>query len=90
MTEHEQARLWRESHGLSRDSLAELTGYSQLSIYWFERGCTPPRAVERSGRGKPVQIKPAHKPIPDWVWQRYKRACEGVQRQLEGRKFKWT
>lgn len=83
MTEHDKARAWRESHNLDRDQLAELTGYSQLSIYWFERGCTPPRASQIKND------RPVHQSIPPWIWQRYKRACEGVQRQLEGRKFKW-
>lgn len=82
MTEHDKARTWRESHNLDRDQLAELTGYSQLSIYWFEKGHTPPRSPAEGGQAQ-------CKPTPAWVWQRYKRACEGVQRQLEGRKFKW-
>ncbi len=79
MTEHERAFKWREKHQLTRKQLAEATGYSIEAIYWFERGTTPPgRNTTKAG------------PIKDWVWQRYKRACEGYDAELRsGGKFKW-
>lgn len=79
MTEHEKARRWRANHQLTPEKLAELTGYSVSAIYWFERGETPPSRHVSATKGK----------ITPWVWQRYKRACEGVDAELSGRKFKW-
>ena len=73
MTEHEKARAWRLKNKYTRDQLAKLTGYSPEAIYWFERGCTPPRGKGRK-RGK----------IPAWVWQRYRLACAGL-----GVPFEW-
>lgn len=79
MTEHERAFKWREKHHLTRKQLAEAIGYSQEAIYWFEVGTTPPGRNE----SKSTEIKP-------WVWQRYKRACEGYDSELKtGGKFKW-
>lgn len=40
MKEHQQARQWRESRGLTVARLAELTGYSREAIYCMERGKT--------------------------------------------------
>jgi DNA-binding XRE family transcriptional regulator len=75
----EKARAWREELGLTRAALAEKIGYAPETIYWFERFETPPG---RAGKKKPQPIKP-------WVWLRYQRACEGLQREIEGRVFKW-
>lgn len=79
--EHQRARAWRELHNLTPDQLAELTGYSRQAIYWFERGYAPPRSI----RGKHTEDEP----IKPWVWQRYKRACQGVHAELVGQK-KWN
>lgn len=77
MTEHEKAKRWRERHGLSLAQLADLTGYSELSIRWFEKGLRPPN------RGK-------DRTIDAYVWQRYKTACAGVTAQIHSkRKFDW-
>lgn len=38
ITEHQAARQWRESAGLSRAQLAKLTGYSISAIQDYERG----------------------------------------------------
>ena len=81
-TKHEaaQARRWRESLGLTRARLSELTGYSPLSIQWFELGRTPP------GRGKTAND---HK-IKDHIWRRYKLTCAAVHVSLlSGRDFRW-
>lgn len=78
MKEHEKARAWREKHGLSREALGGAIGYSKESIYWFEQGICPPRGPKRK-----------QEPFPEWVWLRYKRACEGYQAEVDGGKFKW-
>lgn len=77
--EHLKAKAWRESLGLSRQRLADLTGYSRESIYWYEKGAQPP--TKREGGGKPT---------PEWIAQRYKLTCAGVARQIEtGKNFNW-
>lgn len=79
MSEYDDARAWREKQGLSQAKLGELTGYSRESIWWFEAGKCPP------GRRDKQRAK-----IADWVWQRYKMACAGVDAQLKNaRKFNW-
>ena len=45
MDESQRAHEWRKRNRLSRQKLADLTGYSPLTIYWMERG---------PARGKPV------------------------------------
>ena len=40
--EYEAARVWRERNELTTEQLAGLIGYTKVSIYWFERGTTPP------------------------------------------------
>ena len=77
-TEHDKARLWREAKELTLEQLSQLTGYSVSAIYWFERGVTPPS-----------RKAPGDRAIADWVWQRYRAACAGVDAELAGRKFKW-
>lgn len=86
MTEHQKARAWRESLGLSAEQLAEQIGYTRMSIYWFERGETPPNRNAKSGNAADREIKP-------WVLLRYRRACGDLDAQLRGRKkgkeFAW-
>ena len=72
------ARLWRERLGYTRDQLAELIGYAPETIFWFEKGTTPP------GRGAK-----GNEPIKPWVWLRYQRACQGLDAEVNGVKFKW-
>lgn len=77
LSEHERAKRWRERHGLSLAQLADLTGYSELSIRWFEKGQRPPN------RGKNRDVAP-------WVWRRYKMACGCVAAQIASRReFDW-
>lgn len=85
MTEHQKARLWRESHKLSPAMLSQLIGYSPASIYWFEEGKTPPRTYKgaRSPERKGRKIHWA-------VWMRYKAACAGIDAWLQDkRRFDW-
>lgn len=77
LAEHDKAKAWRERAGLSVAQLAELTGYSPESIYWFERGLTP-----KGSNRKPTKIAA-------WVWLRFKRACQGVAAEIRGNKFDW-
>lgn len=78
MREYDVARRWRENLGLTRAQLAEAIGYAPGTIFWMERGQTPP------GRGADAghEVKPR-------VWLRYKRACEGLQREIDQGRFKW-
>jgi DNA-binding XRE family transcriptional regulator len=85
MTEHLKAKSWRERHSLTVADLSELTGYSPEAIYCFERGLTASRT--RAGSKKKRDYAPG--PIPEEVWFRYKRICQGVQAHLDGRKFQW-
>ncbi len=79
MTRFEKARAWRKRHKLTIAQLADLTGYGPRSIMWLEKGLSPPGA----GRRKPS-------PVPDWIWQRFRMMCGGVDHQLRtGRKFEW-
>jgi transcriptional regulator with XRE-family HTH domain len=81
--EHEKARAWRESRGLTTKRLAELSGYSECAIFWFEKGETPPMRNAKGGHAKDRRHKP-------WVWARYKAACSGVDRLLRtGKAFEW-
>lgn len=79
MTRYQQARAWRERHDLTPEQLSGLTGYSVSAIYWFERGETPPSRKSPTNAGG----------IADWVWLRYRRACQGVDAELNGSKFRW-
>ena len=79
MTEYERARAWMNKRGLTADQLAELTGYGRRSLYWMERGQSPPNAT----RAKPVKVA-------SWIWHRYRMICAGVEAQLaSGKKFDW-
>lgn len=75
--EHIRSRAWRERLGLTQAQLAELTGYSPKSIFWFEKGMTPPL---RNGNDREIR---------EWVWQRWKMACSGAERKLKGESFNW-
>ncbi len=79
MTPSDQARQWRERLGLTRSQLAECIGYAPETIYWMEKGVTPPG---RAGKRKPQAIKP-------WVWMRYQRACQGLDAETRGVPFTW-
>ena len=79
MTEHDKAKAWRLSHDLSVAQLADLTGYAAPTIYWMERGQTPPNKKSKT----PGEI-------PWFVWKRYKMICAGVNAQiLMGKEFEW-
>ena len=79
MPEHTQAKRWREAHGLSREKLAELTGFSRETIYWYEQGVQPPSKTTGGGNK-----------TPKWIMQRFKLACSGVDQFLRtGEKFDW-
>lgn len=84
--EHKKARAWRERLGLTPEQLATQLGYTRMSIYWFERGETPPNRNAKSGNAGDRSIKP-------WIWQRYKRTCGDLDAELFGRKkgskFEW-
>ena len=86
LSEHAKARAWRERIGMTPEQLAEHIGYTRMSIYWFERGETPP---QRNAKGGNPDDR-AHKP---WVWMRYRRACGDLDAQMFGRKkgrtFAW-
>ena len=78
MTPSDQARQWRERNGWTRGELAKLIGYAPETLYWMERGVTPPgRGQEKSGSIKP------------WVWLRYQRACQGLDAEVNGMRFEW-
>ncbi len=73
--EYHKARDWRLARGLTVQRLAELTGYSIESIYAMERG---------------KSTTPAGGRVKEWVWQRYKCACAGIEAQIRsGLNFDW-
>ncbi len=82
MTAHDQAKQWRQALDLSVAKLAELSGYSEVAIRWFEWGKTPPRTAKHiAGKQKSGKIKGT-------VWQRYRNTCAGVEAQLRaGKRF---
>jgi hypothetical protein len=79
MTEHEQAKAWRERNNWSAKELAEMTGYSFKSIYLFEQGFV----AHRSGRRK------VKRPIDAGAWRKYRLVCAGIEAEKRGRKFEW-
>lgn len=82
--QHDKAAQWRERLGLSLDRLAELSGYSKVTLYWFFRGLTPPRTA------KHIAGKQLSKPIGDAEWKRFTNICAGVEYQLKEKKpFAW-
>lgn len=84
MTEHQKAREWRERLGLTRQQLAELTGYSPESIFHFEKGKTPTRSWGSSKQRRTM------KDVDPFVWFRYKRVCQAIELEREtGRVFRW-
>lgn len=82
MKPHEAARQWREALKLSVADLARLTGYSEVSLRWYEAGLTPPRTNKHmAGPMKSGKI-------PAQVWKRYRNVCAGVEAQLRaGKQF---
>lgn len=79
MNEYQKARAWAEKHDLSAQQVADLTGYGVRAVHWFWSGQSPPNGT----RAKAGKISP-------WVFQRFKRACQGVDAQLRSRKeFNW-
>ena len=77
-----RAKSWRESLHLSVADLARLSGYSEVSLRWFEAGLTPPRTARH------IAGKQKSKPIPVQVWKRYRNVCAGVESQLKaGKQF---
>jgi len=77
-----KAQTWRESLNLSIVDLSRLSGYSKVSIYWLEKGLTPPRTA------KHIAGKQKSKKIPEKVWQRFRNVCAGVEAQLRaGKQF---
>lgn len=84
IAEHIKAREWRKRLGLSYAELADLTGYSAVTIRWMEKGLTPPRSAAH------ITGKHKSKPVNYFVWQRFKLCCAGVAAQLQSRnKFEW-
>jgi transcriptional regulator with XRE-family HTH domain len=86
MTRYAKAKAWRLRLGLTPEQLEKLTGYATVTIYWFERGETPPRRNTKGGNTNDRRIK-------EWVWLRYQRACGDVDAEINGRqpgkKFAW-
>ena len=79
MSDCAKAKAWRLKNGWTQGELGELLGFSRESIYWFERGLTPP-----GNNG------PRPKTIKTWVWLRYKNACAGLDAQVRTKKsFNW-
>lgn len=75
-----KAIAWRERNGLTRFQLARAICYAPETLYWMERGETPPG---RAGKRKPQPVKPH-------VWVRYQRACQGLDAELKGGgPFRW-
>jgi hypothetical protein len=85
--EHVKAREWRERLNLTPKQLADLSGYSVPSIWWFERGLTPPRNKKHmAGEAR----TPRERQIRWFIWQRYKMVCSAVEAQIKSqRKFDW-
>lgn len=80
----QKATDWRKARNLSLDHLAELTGYSKVTLYWYFRGLTPPRTA------KHIAGKQKSKAIGKAEWQRFKNLCAGIEYQLKnGRMFDW-
>lgn len=83
---HAKAKAWRLRLGFSLEQLEKLTGYTAITIYWFERGETPPKRNAKGGNENDRAIK-------EWVWLRWQNACGNVDAELHGRgkgkKFRW-
>ena len=78
MKEHEKAKAWRQKRKLSQAQLAELTGYGVRSIFWMELGLSPPNGQSKA------------RPVPPWIWRRYKMMCHGVDALIRsGKEFDW-
>ena len=75
--EGERARRWRERRGWTPKKLSQLTGYATPTIWWMEKGQTPPRNGNEQGT------------LRKQVWLRYKNVCAGVDANNRGKKFNW-
>lgn len=76
--ESRRARQWMEARGLTQARLAELTGYAEITLYWFFRNEVPPDRRRTGGKIQP------------YVWQRFKMCCAAVEAQLKnGEGFDW-
>lgn len=77
-SEFSKAKAWRLRNEMNPAQLGESIGWSQESVYLFEKGQLP--------KGRAGGIKP-------WTWLRYKRACGDLDAELNGRKrgkvFEW-
>ncbi len=77
--EHEKARAWMESHGLTVDQLSELTGYSRAQVYWLLRGVMAPGQAGQNPRE-----------MNRYTWERFKNLCHAVDVRLRtGKTFHW-
>lgn len=75
MKSHDKLKSWRERRKLTLEQLSESTGYSVIAIRKFEAGARHQRNGEK------------HK---EWVLQRYRMACAGVDAEIRsGRAFEW-
>jgi hypothetical protein len=73
--QNKAAKEWRLRNGLTHDQLSDLTGYSVIAIKKFETG---------------MRHKANGEQHSEWVWQRYRVACSGAERQIKsGRAFEW-
>lgn len=74
--EGENARKWRERRKLTVLELSERTGFSETSIYMFERGARQD--------GKKLSKH------SEFAWQRYQMVCAAVDAEEKtGRRFEW-
>lgn len=92
-TEHDLARIWRETiqwrdhkgepqTGMSQRELADRAGWSQSTVFWMEKGTGAPR---RGKDGRQIATK-----LDPWAWRRYKYTCAGLDAELRsGNKFDW-
>lgn len=67
---HNRVRSWRRSRALSREALAELSGFSESVIRGFENGYR---------RGQ----KPEHTQIQEAAWRRYGLALAAIDAGLK-------
>lgn len=89
MTEYKKARAWREARGLSRERLADLTGYAPETIRKYEQGVTPRRSWSKTNMVQPERPI-TETPLGEYAWQRYKRVCQAVELEMRhGSGFEW-
>ena len=77
-----KATVWLRQLGLTIDQLAQLTGYSVVTLRWYFKGMTPPRTA------KHIAGKQKSKPIEAPEWRRFSNICAGVEYQMKrGKQF---